>query len=265
MPNMRSYLEKIITNKRWEHTITFLIVANAIILGMETSNEIMASAGNIIKWLDTVLLKIFVFELLIRIYVHRIQFFKDPWSIFDTFVVMISLVPTTGNLSIMRAFRVLRVLRLISAVKSVKNVVNGLLRALPGMGSITLLLILVFYVFAVMATMMFRVEFEREFGTIGISAYTLFQIMTLDSWSAIVRPIMDVYPMAWAFFITFILVTSFTVLNLFIGIIVEAMQNQGSERTKKVEKTIHDNNDEILKELKKLREEIKELKTQKAI
>ena len=261
---MRMYLSSLIGNKYWENTITLLIIINAIILGMETSQSIMNSAGGVIKLADSILLTIFVIELAIRIYVHRLSFFKDPWSIFDTLVVVVSLVPASGNLSIMRAFRVLRVLRLITAVKSVKNVVNGLLRAMPGMGSITLLLLLVFYVFAVMATMMFREGFPREFGTVGISAYTLFQIMTLDSWSAVVRPIMDVYPMAWAFFITFILVTSFTVLNLFIGIIVEAMQNQGDKKVQHVEDTVSQNSDEILRELRELRAEIRNLKSERA-
>jgi voltage-gated sodium channel len=135
-------------------------------------------------------------------------------------------MPATGNLSVLRALRILRVLRIVGMVPSLKRVVGGLVAALPGMGSILLLLTLVFYVFSVMATKLYGASFPEWFGSIPASAYSLFQIMTLESWSmGIVRPVMEVHPMAWAFFLPFIACRPpFTVLNLFIGIIVSAMQ-----------------------------------------
>ena len=158
---------------------------------------------------------------------RRLRFFRDPWSLFDFIVVAIALIPATGNLSVLRALRILRVLRLITVVPSLRRVVGGLITALPGMGSIVVLLSLLFYVFAVMATKLFGQSFPEWFGTIGASAYSLFQIMTLESWSmGIVRPVMEQYPYAWAFFVPFIIVTTFAVLNLFIGIVVNAMQTE---------------------------------------
>jgi len=166
-------------------------------------------------------------ELTARIAVRRLAFFRDPWSVFDFVVVAISLVPATETFTVLRALRILRVLRLITAVPSLRRVVSGLISALPGMGSVVGLLILLYYVFAVMATKLFAADFPQWFGSITSSAYTLFEIMTLDSWSSgIVRPVMEKYALAWAFFVPFVVVTAFAVLNLFIGIVVSAMQSE---------------------------------------
>jgi voltage-gated sodium channel len=220
-------LQSLIESRRFEAVITTLIIINAITLGLETSASVMARFGGVLEILDMLVLTVFVVELLARFAVYRLSFFRDPWRIFDFFVVAVTLFPATGNLSVLRALRILRVLRLISIVPSLRRVVSGLVAALPGMGSIVLLLSLVFYVFAVMATKLFAATFPETFGTLGSSAYTLFEIMTMDSWSTgTVRPMLDVHPYAWLFFLPFIVLTSFAVLNLFIGIIVSAMQEQ---------------------------------------
>jgi len=223
--NNTAKLQKLIESPRFDWTITGLILVNALTLGLETVPEVNGPYGGILGRLDFILLIIFTVELIARVVVYRQRFFSDPWRIFDLLVVGVSWVPSSGGLSVLRALRVLRVLRLISVVPSLRRVVGGLIAALPGMGSITALMCLVFYVFAVMATKLFGEAFPEWFGGLGASAYTLFQIMTLESWSmGIVRPVMEVFPLAWAFFLPFILCTTFTVLNLFIGIIVAAMQ-----------------------------------------
>jgi voltage-gated sodium channel len=128
---------------------------------------------------------------------------------------------------VLRALRVLRLLRLITVVPSLRRVVGGLIGALPGMGSIVLLIGLIYYVGAVMATNLFGADFAQQFGTLPNSLFTLFQVMTLENWvDGVVKPIMEKYPYAWLFFIPFIIVTSFTILNLFIGVIVGAMQQE---------------------------------------
>lgn len=218
------------------NTILALIVINAIILGLETSPGIMAEWGNLITALNSVLLAIFVVELLLRMFAWRQRFFTDPWSLFDFVVVVIALVPASGSLSVLRALRVLRVLRIVSSVPSMRKVVAGLLRALPGLGSISVLLLLIYYVAAVIATGLFGQSFPDWFGSIGSSFYTLFQVMTLESWSmGISRPVMEIYPYAWAFFIPFILIATFTMLNLFIGIIVNTMQSLGENDAEKAQ------------------------------
>jgi len=224
----------------WERTILSIIVLNAVTLGLETSDRVMAQVGPLLLVLDSIFLTIFVFEIALRLMAHGARFWRDPWSIFDFLVVAVALVPATESLSGLRALRILRVLRLISAVPSMRRVVSGLFRAIPGMGAVVMLLSLIFYVFSVMATMLYGDNFPQYFGTIGESAYSLFQIMTLESWSeSIVRPVLDEHPMAWLFFIPFILMTSFAVLNLFIGIIVDSMQEQARERLEAMQEQSH--------------------------
>lgn len=248
-------LKSLIESRRFEMAITVLIVINAITLGLETSADAMAAFGPLLVALDRIILAVFVLELLARFAVYRTEFFRDPWRIFDLLVVSIALVPATGNLSVLRALRILRVLRLITVVPSLKRVVGGLMAAVPGMGAVVLLLSLVFYVFAVMATKLFAASFPDWFGSIGASAYSLFQIMTLESWSmGIVRPVMDVYPWAWIFFIPFIVTTSFAVLNLFIGIIVSAMQEESEEAAVAERGAMHREQELILAEIRALRD-----------
>lgn len=254
-------LYNLLQSKRFEFFITGLIIFNAITLGLETSKTVMASYGPILKFIDQTVLYVFLAEILAKLFVFRHRFFKDPWNIFDFVIVGIALMPTSGALSVLRALRILRVLRLISIVPALKRVVGAFIEALPGMGSIFLLMGLVFYVFAVMATKLFSETFPQWFGTLGESAYSLFQIMTLESWSmGIVRPVMEVHPYAWAFFVPFILCTTFTVLNLFIGVIVSAMQEEHDSAADEDRKAIHDETAEVLLEVKALRSELAELK-----
>lgn len=202
-----------------------LILLNAVIMGLQTSPSVMASWGGLIHLADNAILAVFVVELLLRIVVHRVAFFKDPWSLFDFAVVGIALLPATGQFAILRALRVLRVLRVLTLVPSMRRVVGALIGALPGLGSIVLVLGIIYYVAAVMATNLFAADFPEWFGNIGRSLYTLFQVMTLESWSmGISRPVMEKFPYAWAFFVPFIMIATFSMLNLFVAVIVNAMQ-----------------------------------------
>ncbi|MCA1297917.1 ion transporter [Stappia indica] len=262
---MRERLTELVQSRRWEATIIALIVINAVTLGFETSTQAMAAAGPVLVLLDRLVLAIFTIEIALRIYAHRLAFFRDPWSLFDFAVVAVALMPASGAFSVLRALRILRVLRLISVVPSLRRVVGGLVAALPGMGSIVLLLSLVFYVFAVMTTKLYGASFPDWFGTIGRSLYTLFQIMTLESWSmGIVRPVMEVYPLSWLLFVPFILCTAFTVLNLFIGVIVSAMQQEHEHTAEADRQAIHDETGLVLDEVKALRAEVRALRSELA-
>ena len=254
-------LKSFIMHPNTERAIMALIVVNAIILGLETSPAVMAAYGPVLTWLDHIILAVFVVELVARMIVQRRAFFFDAWNIFDFLVVAIALIPATGPLQVLRALRILRVLRLITVVPSLKRVVGGLIGALPGMGSVVALLLLLFYVFAVMATKLFGEDFPNFFGTLAASGFTLFQIMTLEDWAAgIVRPVMEKYPYAWLFFIPYIVVVTFAVLNLFIGIVVSAMQTEHD--AEEAEKQKHERAEEkpLLTELQALRAEIASLR-----
>jgi len=211
------------------NTILGVIIFNALILGLETSKPLMAQAGPLIIFLDRICLGIFVLELGLKLFAKGFRFFKDGWNNFDFILVAIAFVPSTGGLTVLRALRILRVLRVVSIAPSLRRVVEGFFRALPGMASIFVLIGMIFYIGSVMATKLFGEEFDIWFGTMGRSAYSLFQIMTLESWSmGIVRPVMDVYPYAWVFFVPFILITAFAFVNLLVGLIVNSMQEAHS-------------------------------------
>lgn len=213
-----------------QRALLSLILMNAILLGLETSAAIMAVAAGPIMLLDKLILAVFVVEIALRIYAHRLAFFKDAWSLFDFAVVAIALVPASGPFAVLRALRVLRVLRVLTFVPSMKKIVGALVQSLNGMLSIAMVLGLVYYVSAVMATKLFGEAFPEWFGSLGATLYTLFQVMTLESWSmGISRPVMEQFPYAWAFFVPFILIATFTMLNLFIAVIVNAVQSMHDE------------------------------------
>ena len=209
--------------------ITVLILINAVTLGMETDKELLAQVGAVLNWIDRTILIIFSIEIALKFYAYRLRFFRSGWNVFDLLIVAIAWMPTNGALSVLRTLRILRVLRLISVVPQMRRVVSAIGYSIPGMVSVISVLGLIFYVSAVLATRLFGTypdpDMQEWFGSIGASAYTLFQIMTLESWSmGVVRPTMDLFPWAWTFFLPFIIITSFAVLNFFIGIIVDSMQ-----------------------------------------
>ena len=259
-------LQRIVESAPFQRSITGLIIVNAGILGLETSERAMMAAGELLVVLDRIIVTIFAGEILTKLLVYRRRFFADPWNLFDFSVVAVSLMPASAAFSVLRALRVLRVLRLVSVVPSMRKVVQALLSAIPGMGSIVALLALLYYVFSVMATKLFGAAFPDWFGSIGASAYSLFQIMTLESWSmGIVRPVMDVFPFAWAFFVPFILITSFAVLNLFIAIIVNAMQSQHEAENKEAlaefSKQSHGDAQRLEDEIRALHEELRQVRS----
>ena len=226
---MRDKIGDFVNSARVQNAIIWIILLNAALLGLQTSKSTMAVAGPVIHALDQVCLAIFVIELVLKLVAFGPRFFRSGWNIFDFAVVAIALVPSGGPVTVLRALRVLRVFRVVSVSPSLRRVVDGLVRALPGMGSVMLLLGMIFYIGAVMATNLFGSSFDEWFGTVGKSAYSLFQIMTLESWSmGIVRPVMTQYPYAWAFFVPFIMMTTFATVNLFVGLVVNSLQEAAS-------------------------------------
>jgi len=254
-------LKQFVESKAFQSFIIFVIVANGIILGIQTSKSLSPSTIQLLDYLDMICLGVFCIEILMKFAVYRLSFFKQGWNIFDLLIVVVALIPSSGGLSILRAFRILRVLRLVTAIASFRCVVAGMLLAIPGVGSVGGLLLLVFYISGVLSTSLFGEDFPEWFGTLGKSMYSLFQIMTLESWSmGIVRPVMEVQPYAWVFFIPFITITTFTVLNLFIGIVVDAMATVKESEAKE----LHDDHQDIETQIAALHAEIKALRADMA-
>jgi voltage-gated sodium channel len=255
---LRAFLDQ-----RWfVNLVLVVILANALILGAETM--VSGTALAILMGIDHVMLGFFVVELLLRIVAQGRSFFRDPWNLFDLAVVGIAVLPASESLSALRALRVLRVLRVITVVPSLRRVVDGLLRAVPGMGAVGALLVLVIYVAAVIATGLFGEAAPTYFGHLGTSLFTLFQAMTGEAWPDIARAVMKTQPYAWIFFVLYILVVSFAVLNLFIAVIVNGMEEISEEERRDDEQkderldNLAAQNREILAELRSLRAKLDE-------
>jgi voltage-gated sodium channel len=251
-------VEDFVDNVVVQYAIVVLIVLNAALLGLETNAEIMQAYGTELVFIDHTILGIFILELVLLIIARGMDFFKDPWSVFDFIVIAIALVPATESLSVLRALRVLRVLRLINKFDSMRKVVGGLLSCLPSLASVVSLILIIFYVSAVIATNLFGQEFPELFGGMGNTAFTLFQVMTLESWSdGIARPVMEKFPHAWIFFIFFILIATFVIVNLFIAVIVDSLTSGSSGEDNQATREKFDH---LQIEMQAMRQELRELK-----
>ena len=263
--SMRTRVRALVESSRFRNTIMTIIIFNAITLGLGTSDWMKARFAAELWVIDRAALSIFVVELLLKFYAYRLAFFRSAWNIFDLCIVSVGLLPQTDGLSALRGLRVIRAMRLLSACPQMRAVGQALLDALPGMGAVVIMLLIVYYVFGVMATIMYGDVFEEWFGTVGKSVYSLFQIMTLESWSmGIVRPVMREFPYAWAFFVPFIIITAFSVLNLFIGLLVNTMQAAVEQDTEaefeKLRTLVREETDHVDDAVKVLQDEIRALR-----
>jgi voltage-gated sodium channel len=259
----RTRLAQFLDSKLITAFVISLIVINALILGLEAIPSIAEKYIHQLHWIDHALLTIFVVELVLRMVAHGWRFFREPWHVFDFVIIGIALVPASEAFSVLRALRILRALRLVSMVPSMRRVVGALLSALPGMGAIVTLLMLVLYISAVMATKLFGHAAPEYFGDLGSSLFTLFQVMTVEGWPDIARNVMKVEPNAWIFFVLYLVMATFTVLNLFIAVIVNAMQETFDDEKKVIvdaEAQDKSRDTEILSEIRALRAEIAALK-----
>ncbi|WP_113702581.1 ion transporter [Nonomuraea lactucae] len=264
---MRERIRVFVANRRFQQFIVAVILVNAATLGLETVPAVVERYGDTLTLIDHAALYIFVAELVAKIYVERSRFPRDPWNVFDTLIVAIALAPATGGLSVLRSLRILRALRLLSVVPSLRRVVSALLRAMPGMSSIVVLLSLVLYVAAVMATKLYGQSAPDRFGSLPASLFTLYQTMTGDDWGNIAREVMSRHPSAWIFFTIFILVCTFIVLNLFMAVVVSAMDEESAAERAELAEHDHDSaaaTERILDELAALRLEVAALRREHA-
>lgn len=247
-------LGKFVNSKLFQNSILFFILLNAILIGLETSDTIMDKYGSVIELLSLVCLWVFIVEIILRISLNRFSFFKEGWNVFDLFIVLIALMPDNGVFSVFRILRTVRVLRLLSIIPKMRLISQALLSSLSPMFGVGILLLILFYIYAIISTHLYGERFPEWFGTIGESFYTLFQIMIFESWSmGIVRPVMEVYPYSWLVFVSFLLLASYIVLNIAIGIIVDCIGEIKADEADKNQK-------EILLHISSLQAEIQQLK-----
>lgn len=257
---MREKIKQFVEKSSIQNFIIALIIFNSITIGMETSQAIMESYGRTLLLLDKVILTIFVIEILLKLYAYGFRFFLSGWNVFDFAIVSIALLPASGSLAILRSLRIFRSLRLIKNLPRLRFIVESLLLSLPSIGWIFALLTLVFYVFSVIGTKLFSSSFPEWFGTLGASMFSLFQIMTLEGWAEIARDVMKAYPYAYIYFISFILIASYTTLNIFIAIVVNTMseiqQKIATQESEKLGEVIQDENQDLRSDIKVIKEQI---------
>ncbi len=257
--SVKHFVEK----NSFQSFIIGLIIFNSITIGMETSETIMNSFGSTLLLIDKIILSIFVLEILLKLYAYGFWFFRSGWNVFDFAIVGIALLPASGALAVLRSLRIFRSLRLIKNLPRLRFIVESLLLSLPSIGWIFVLLTLVFYVFSVIGTKLFGASFPEWFGTLWASMFSLFQIMTLEGWADIARTISNKYPFSNVYFISFILIASYTTLNIFIAIVVNTMseiQHKISQKeSEKIGNIIQDENEELREDIRNLREQIVKL------
>lgn len=254
--NWRLNLARWIESPRVVAFIVGVILINAVVLGLETNQDLMSRAGTLLVAIDKVCLAVFIVEIICKLLAFRGLFWRSGWNVFDFVVVAVALVPGAGPWAIIRSLRVLRVLRLLTMIPSLRKVVAAFLHAIPGLGGVLLLMIVFLYTSAVLAVNLFGKQFPEWFGTLTGSLFSLFQVLTLEGWADMARAIMEVYPWAPLFFIPFILIATFTVLNLFIGIIVNTMQELSTLPEDDLPKK------DLAEALARIEKDIKELRSQ---
>ena len=257
---LRVRLYRFFSSRAFEFGIVAVILFNAVLLALETVPMVAEAYGGLIDFLNSVVLGVFVVEIALKMFVFGARFWRGRWNWFDLLVVAVSAMPATDAFAALRSLRALRLLRLVSVLPSLRRVVEGFLKAIPSLGSIMGLMLLLLFVFAVMGTRMFGETHPELFGSLGLSAFSLFTVMTLEGWPDLAREVMRTHPMAWTFFITFIVLSSWAVLNLVIGVIVDSMQSHTREQEEALEHEILRNQRMMLVEIEALRRELAELK-----
>jgi voltage-gated sodium channel len=224
MSAWREKVEKLVESGAFQITVLTLIIVNAVILGADTFPGVKARFGDILMFTDRVIIYAFVGEIILRILAEREAYIRNGWNVFDFVIVMISLLAATSGLAALRAFRVLRVLRVITVIPRMRLVVSAFLDSIPGIASVGVVLALIVYVFAVIAASLYGPDHPELFGNVFTAMYTLFQVMTLEGWPDIAATVAETHTRSWIFFLTFVMIATFTMLNLFVGIVVRVVE-----------------------------------------
>lgn len=229
MKTSKARIAALIDSAWFQTGVLVLVIANAVILGAETFPGVKAVAGPALVIADRVIVYAFVAEISLRIYAEGTDYVKKGWNVFDFLIVTISLMAATSGLAALRAFRVLRVLRVITVIPRMRVVVSALLDSIPGIASVGIVLALIIYVFAVIAANLYGGAHPELFGDVFAAMYTLFQVMTLEGWPDIAAEVGETHKRSWVFFLTFVMIATFTMLNLFVAIVVRVIEEDSDE------------------------------------
>ena len=250
MPNLSRRIDSFVNATTFQNTIMALIMINAVVIGLDTYPGIRAEYGPLLSGIDQFIIWIFVVEITLRwiSWSPRYMFLANGWNLFDFLIISVALLPTAPYFSIIRIFRVLRVLRAFRFIPGMSHLIVALLKSLPSLGHILFLTLILFYVYAVIGTSLYSEGSPKFFGSLHISLLTLFQIATLEGWPDILTSISKTSPKAWIYMLSFILMGTFVVLNLVVGVIVNNLQMATQDPSEKL--TFHQETRKELSEIK---------------
>ncbi|GAB3484149.1 ion transporter [Nocardiopsis coralliicola] len=256
-----------IVDSRWfQAVVVVLILLNAVSLGLETYEDELRAAEGLFTAVETTFVALFALELALKMYAHGLSFFRNPWNWFDMFVVGIAAVPVTEGFSVLRLLRILRVLRLVSVLPQMRHIIGALFRSVPGMGTVIGLLLITVYTSAVLAEKLFEDVAPEYFGDLGTSLYSLFVVLTTENWPDIADAVIEDRPWAAGFFVLYIIITAFILLNLVIGVIVTALEEEvGAQRWEEDQELEQEQHQAVLGQLAALSAQVERLSEQVAV
>jgi voltage-gated sodium channel len=258
---MKDFARRIVQARWFEPWMVGLILFNAVIIGLETSHEVMHEYGRWLELGNDVILGVFVLEAVLKITAVAPQFkryFGDGWNLFDFTVVVLSFIPSTGEFALVaRLVRVLRVLRLVSAMPQLRLIVATLVRSIPSMGHVLMLLAIIFYIYAITGFHLFHEHDAERWGSLGAALLTLFQIVTLEGWVEVMEKALEFRPLAWIYFVSFVLIGTFVVLNLFIAVVVNNLEASKAAELEALARPV--THDDVLEELARTRDALQAL------
>lgn len=249
---MKRFAQRVTSHDYFDYFIIGLILINAAILGLETSSSLMSQYAATFELASDVILALFIAEALLKmiaLWPNVSRYFKDGWNIFDFSVIVLSLIPATGEMAMVaRLARLLRVLRLISTIPELRLIVSTLIRSLPGMGHVILLMGVIFYMYAVAGFHLFSAHDPQHWGSLGLALLTLFRVVTLEDWTDLMYTAMEMNGYSWIFFVSFVVLGTFVIINLFIAVVLNNLDEAKQEQLKALQEPV--GKDEILDELK---------------
>ena len=265
-PGLPGLLARVVASNWFQHTITAVILANAAIIGLDTSESLRARFGDFFAFANKLILVIFIVEAGVKmgaLWPQVRRYFKDGWNVFDFSIILVSLIPATGELATLaRLARLLRVLRLVSSFPELRLIVATLIRSIPSMGHVLILLSIIFYMYGVAGYHLFHEVDPTHWRSLGIALLSLFRIVTLEDWTDIMYAAMASYDWAWVYFVSFVVMGTFVVVNLFIAVVLNNLDEAKAERLREIETP--PNRDEILRELRTTQRALQRLERQLA-
>jgi len=261
---MKLMAQQMVQHRFFEYFIVVVILLSAALIGMETSSELMSMYGDWINWGNHLVLLIFIVEAAIKIYAVSptvSNYFRDGWNVFDFTIILLALIPATGELAMLaRVARLLRVLRLISAIPELRLIVATLMKSIPSMGNIMLLMGVIFYIYAVAGQQLFHEHDPKHWDNLGISLLTLFRIVTLEDWTDVMYTAMEMNPYSWIYFVSFVVMGTFVIINLFIAVVLNNLDEAKAERLKEMRQP--PTRDCLMKELEQTQKALEQLREQ---